>query len=161
MILSFSGEMNNQVVKSLVASMESSLGELGYQRFAIKKINSILIELLQNIINHGLPDDQSAGQWPRFKVMKDEVGLHISTVNAISAEEAKRLENIIVYVNGLTPEQIKTEYQERLVNGEFNAAGGAGLGFLNIKRKTPDRDLAFAFEAVNSTVSNFLITVTV
>jgi hypothetical protein len=150
-LIHFKGLVNSEILRALLKDMDSKLEQRGEPRVLIKKINSILIECLQNLIHHAEDIDNVGGQFlPELKVDKGSEGYHILTANVTEKENVDRLKSYIDNINGLGAEGLREYYQEVLTNGKFNAKGGAGLGFINIARKTKDNKVHYRFDPINS-----------
>jgi hypothetical protein len=57
-------------------------------------------------------------------------------------------------VNGLDAEQLRERYRELLENNELSEKGTAGLGFIDISRKTGQK-MFYKFESVDDLYSHF------
>ncbi len=143
-LYSFKGELNNVVLKTILQSMEDKLGEAGADRFVRKKINSILIECLQNLIFHA-EKTRTPEQQPTVIVGRENSDYKISTINLIKLEKQAVLSNYIDKINRMNEEDLRNFYQEVLTNGKFNPQGGAGLGIINIARKTKGHKVGYEF----------------
>jgi hypothetical protein len=149
-LIHFKGLVNSEILRALLKDMDSKLEQKGEARPLIKKINSILIECLQNLIHHSEESDNGDQYLPELIVNKGSEGYTIITGNLIQAENQHRLKDYIDRINSLGSDGLREYYQEVLTNGKFNAKGGAGLGFINIARKTKDNKVHYKFEPVNS-----------
>jgi len=63
-------------------------------------------------------------------------------------------------VNTLSKPDLDILYKKQLKEGSLSKKGGAGLGFIDIKRKT-GKNLEFHFLPVNKSHSFFLFTTTI
>lgn len=143
-IFNFKGEINNKVLRSILKTMDEKMATIGEQRFVRKKINSILIECLQNLIFHA-EKGMSSGEDPSLEVQKTQGFYQIKTSNLIKEDKAETLGAYIDKINDMDKEELREYYQQVLTNGQFGAQGGAGLGILNIARKTRDHKLQYNF----------------
>jgi hypothetical protein len=147
LLISYSGEVDNAVVKGLVSATEDKLDRLGFKKFVTKKINSVFIEILQNLSNHTPDVAVSVEHLPTVQLAHlGDQNVSISTSNLVSDSRVDDLKHYIQHLNNLNEEQLKELYQQQLTNGEFGEKGGAGLGFLNMIRKTTDKTLHAHFE---------------
>ena len=143
-IYSYQGEMNNDILRSILKVLDDKMEELGEQRFFRKKVNSILIECLQNLMSHA-EKASSDTTMPSLLIKKEENGYEIQTTNLTNEEKASFLKKHLDKINSMGSEELKDFYQEILTNGQFNPEGGAGLGFINIARKTKDNRVKYDF----------------
>lgn len=145
-IFNFKGEINNQVLRSILKTMDEKMAELGEDRFRRRKVNSVLIECLQNLIFHGERLDMNHAE-PALVVKRDEQGNYrIETSNLVRQAKVHTLQHYIDRINDMDSDQLRDYYQEVLTNGKFNPQGGAGLGIINIARKTSDSKISYSFE---------------
>lgn len=147
-LFNFRGEINNQVLRSILSTMEAKMEQLGEERFMRKKINQILIECLQNLIFHA-EKPASPDEAPGLYIARDDGNRYsIHTSNLVTPEKADSLRKYVERINNMNPDELRDYYQEVLTNGKFNPQGGAGLGIINIARvarKSSDEKLTYAF----------------
>jgi hypothetical protein len=139
--------VDNTVVKALVSATESKLDSLGFKKFVTKKINSALIEVLQNLSIHALPTSLSVEYAPTVELSLAGSGtVSIQAQNLVQETRAQSLSTYLEHLNALPEDGLKELYQQKLSNGEFGEKGGAGLGFINIIRKAADKKIRATFE---------------
>jgi len=162
-ILSFRGSVTEDFMASVFLIMESKLeGDPPQQRLR-KKVNNILVECLQNVYHHmdefgseERPDDQRSAI---FLVCRDSDNRYsIITGNHILNTNVDGLKNKIDKVNAMTGEELKEYYREALGNSELSAKGGAGLGMIEMARKSGNR-IEYRFDPVNDRLSFFSLIV--
>lgn len=144
-IYDFSGEMDNSVLNKILVTMDTRMAELGEKVPFRKKINSILIECCQNLMHHASGADTP----PTLRIEKEDAGYVITTGNLVSKAKAEKLSKYIDKINTMDKDELREFYQKVLTNGKISAAGGGGLGILNIARKTIDNQVAYSSEEVN------------
>lgn len=102
-----------------------------------KKLSFFIAESFQNIIRHGLAEDSNQktknGTYgiTRYKKI---VTLHSS--NLISEDEVDLLDNRLIGLNSLSPEELRESYVSVLKDTELSEKGGAGLGLIEMVRKS-------------------------
>ena len=72
-------------------------------------------------------------------VVKNEQGFLIQTGNYIERELALELEERLIKINSLDKEQLRDYYQSVLCNGTVSDKGTAGLGMIDIARKSGNK----------------------
>ena len=162
-ILSFRGDVTEDFMASVFLIMESKLEGDSQQQRIRKKVNNILVECLQNVYHHmdeftkdEEPDDQRSAI---FIVCRDSQNKYsIITGNHILNANVERLKSKIDKVNAMTREELKTYYQEALGSSELSAKGGAGLGMIEMARKSGNR-IEYSFDPVNERMSFFSLVV--
>lgn len=148
-IYRFNGELDNDILKHILSVVDEHLMDMGQKRATRKRINTMLIETLQNQISYGEGSALAYNQWPGLCLRRSEEGFEIEVGNLLSNAKAEKLKAYLEYLNGLSADERKELYHRVLQNGQFNEQGGAGLGFLNLVRKTRDERINFNFDPVN------------
>lgn len=159
-LFDFKGEIDNQVLKHILKSMDDRMEQLGEDRFMRKKINSILIECLQNLIFHAEKATNDS-QNPALRITRDGKRYQITTHNLIKQEKKPQLIGYIDKINAMNEDDLRNYYQEVLTNGKFNPQGGAGLGIINIARKTKEHKLTYQFHPSTEPYMMFEMNITV
>ena len=79
---------------------------------------------------------------------------HITSGNLIEKNKIENLENQLKKVNSLNKEELKLLYREVLENQEISDKGGAGLGLIEMARKS-GQELKYDFKPFNEHFSFF------
>lgn len=159
-LLSYQGDINNDVLKSLMGGLEKKLLELKAKRFVVKKINSVIIEIAQNVIRHSAVADSDAKQI-LLKVSKIAEGTQVESSNLVEPRAVSQLEQYLSRLNAMDKETLRALYREKMENNEISEKGGAGLGFLNVIRKTKDQQLHYQFQEFSQEYRTFTVKVVV
>lgn len=138
----YQGVFTHDNLKSLLTMTEGSVHREDNISFK-KKAVSIMIELLQNICNHGAiikPD--SLGTPGILIVSTTQSGCCISSGNYIENEKVSIIKNKIELVNRLTKSELEDLYAETIVKEHEPHQKGASLGFIDMKLKS-DHNIDF------------------
>lgn len=134
-LLAYHGDFNQGRIDSVIKLTEGVVLEAGSKRRVMKRICSVLIELLQNISIHGarnLEDNSDS-----FLLLSaNEECFRIVTGNLILRSETGHLEGKIDLLNEMSQTELRKLYVETLCNENFSYKGGAGLGFLTVAKKS-------------------------
>ena len=153
----YEGKIDQEVIKSIAVAVEKKMNEeketLRFQRV----IFHTMIELLQNISKYS--DDEIKGKGIII-VGKASEKYYLSSGNVVRNEKIPVLTSLINSVNAMNADEIQNLYETKVSNHEYNDQGGAGLGLIDIVRKSKHK-LQYNFESLNKDISFFLITVTV
>jgi len=122
-----------------------------------KLLFHILIELLQNISKYS--DDEKKGKGIVI-VGKLPEKYNISSGNVVKNSKIDSLKSFIEHINSLDNDELKKLYETKISDQKFNMHGGAGLGMIDIAKRSKQK-LEFNFEPLNNDTSFFLLTVTV
>lgn len=155
--LLYEGEINQKVVKTFASVTEENLRE--EDSSVQRKVFSVLVECLQNICKHSDCEEQikkaNAGNGI-FLVSNNEKELNIVTGNTILREKESFLAKRINFINKLSKDELKKYYKKMLKSSIISNEGGAGLGFIDIVKKTQN-ELSFKFQAIDNKYSYFLL----
>lgn len=137
-MLAFRGTISADLLDSLLHIAELRLKQMPFETRTRKKAFHILVECLQNLFKHSNENEEHLALDAKGMVimLANEEGIKIATGNTLTEASAKRLEMRLNSLEHLNSESIRAEYKEQLVNGKMSSRGGAGLGFLDIARKS-------------------------
>ncbi len=138
-MIAFRGDLSQRLLDALLALAEEKLADLGCRTATRKKAFNILVECIQNIYKHSDPhiDCQVTKVSNGIIIMTaTENGVRIATGNSITRVEACFLKSRLETIVKLDSDDLRKHYKEQLVQGKFSDRGGAGLGFLDIARKS-------------------------
>ncbi|HYG50594.1 MAG TPA: SiaB family protein kinase, partial [Flavobacteriales bacterium] len=147
----FSIDLSNKILALAESNMET-LGEVSGMR---KKVYFIMVESLQNITRHKRTQDKTAFTDSSFFVIQrvsDQY--YVTSGNLIENEHIPGLESKLIKINSLGKDALKEYSKEVLTNGELSDKGGAGLGLIEMARKSGNK-LAYHFKPINNNVSHF------
>ena len=165
-ILSFKGDITLDLLSSVYQIMESRLDTEEENVKLKKKFYHILVECLQNVYHHkealketGDDDDEKNGAM--FMIAKDnETSYRIITGNFILNDKAAELEQKLDKISAMNAEELRAYYLETLNTTELSDKGGAGLGMIDIARKSGHR-LDYHFHKMSDKYSFFSLGVVV
>ena len=133
-ILAFRDDINMETLDGLYSITEWRMEYMDSERSVKKRIFNILVECLQNVVNHAITEVKEYG--PIVALAKENGQFVIITANQIDDENLSRFETKVSAVNSIDQKDIRKIYSEKLSNAEFSAKGGAGLGLLDIYKKS-------------------------
>lgn len=157
--LAYEGEINQQLMKAFTGQVTGRMDRESEDPVLQKKVYHVMIECLQNITKHALEEgeltlrDQEKGL---LMVTRSKKEYHIVTGNYIEQKRIPALNNLLEKVNNLDPDDLDDLHRKKLKQGKISSKGGAGLGFIDIKRKT-GRNLEYHFLPVNKTLAFFTL----
>jgi len=113
--------------------IENALSD--YENKDKKKINYVAVELLQNVIKHNdITCDKKIE--PVFAIHKQDNRIMLFTGNVVNKINLEKLKSKIDKINSLNEDQLHDYYKHVLNNVGYTEKGGAGLGLIDISRKT-------------------------
>ncbi len=161
--LVYEGEITHQITKAFTSLTESNMAKEEESNTVQKKVFHVMVECLQNISKHadeyGTNDYIFSGRGI-FLVAKGEEEYSVTTGNTVENTKIPDLKKLLEQVNSLDKEELTELYKKQIKEGRLSEKGGAGLGFIDIKRKT-GRNLDYHFLPINEETSFFLLTSTI
>jgi hypothetical protein len=125
-----------------------------------KKILHILVESLQNIAQHGYKDSSDTVASLFVIGLDDENRFFVLAGNTVTHKSEEFLREKLDHLNSLNPDELRLLYKHSIQHNDFTAKGGAGLGFIDIMRKSQSK-LQYHFEPVNKGHSFFTFKVNI
>ncbi|MBN2663324.1 MAG: SiaB family protein kinase [Bacteroidales bacterium] len=150
--LYYLGDFSDKSLLALTDIIHNSDEKSGNFGSLKSKTIYLIIEAFQNIIRYSL--NTSVNNF--FMLRKIEHNIFISTANIISDERVIYLKDRIDDLNKMDSNALKNKYKEILVNKKFSEAGGAGLGLVEISRKTKQK-IDYYFEKYHNEDDIFYI----
>ena len=138
----YRGHFSDSITDKLIELSEFNINRSEEVRKLRKKVSFIMVESFQNIIRHGsaASNDLISGDYPdTFLLRNHGKAFYITSVNTIDSNKVAGLKEKLDRVNTLSPEELKELFSQVLVTDEFSEKGGAGLGLIDIIKKTKNK----------------------
>lgn len=147
------GRITKELIELVVEALEQSVTNLEPNRKVRRKITNVFIEVFQNIGFHGEknPDFPNSDMVLIISMPKY---YKIGTTNLIKKADQDKIKGKIDKINNSTAEELREQYRVALSSNEMSAKGTAGLGFIDIARKSGQK-LYCEFEEANAEYSHF------
>ena len=160
--LIYKGEMNHQIMRSFAFMANRKIIEKNLPTSIRKRIFHVMIECLQNITKHSDDFDQKDNKIGNglFIVGQEKNSFYVVTGNIVKNESVKQLEAKLVKINESSPQELKDSFLKQMIEGPLNERGGAGLGLIDIARKS-GRKLFYHFVPFDKDRQYFLLGVTI
>jgi len=140
---------------------EDTMDRKSEERKIKKKVYHVLVETLQNMNKHSDEINKDGVQGVGsglFMIGKKEEKYFVITANKVHSDKRVGLHTAIDEVNNSTPEQLKEMYKKQIKEGSISDKGGAGLGLIDIARKT-GKQLEYQFLQLDDDYYFFLLKV--
>ncbi len=162
LILVYEGEFTQEITKSVLAMAERNMDSMGEESNIKRKVFNVMVECLQNIVKHGEELIVQKEQKPSaiFMIGKQGGAYIITSGNPIKNEEVDKLRSKLEQINGLDRDGLKQLYKDIIKNTDLSEKGGAGLGFVDMARKSGQK-LEFDFHPVDEKYSFFSLKTTI
>jgi hypothetical protein len=158
--LSFRGPITPDLLSSVSEIMERRPDGDPAQKRRVKMFYHLLVECLQNVFHHS---DTSSDETKDAIFMlgngKDN-SYRIITGNNILNSGIEALTAKIEKINAMNAEQLHAYYLDKLNTTEISQKGGAGLGLIEMARKSGNK-IDYDFRKIDDKNSFFTLTVTV
>ena len=145
------GDFNAQKISEITSKSEEYLKKIGASKKIIKSSFNIIIEGLQNIINHGELSTENK-QIAFFNFGEKNNHFIISFSNLIHVNHISNMKTAIEKLNRCDKYEVKEIYIDTLTNGEISKKGGAGLGLITMAMKSKNK-INFRLKPIDSNLS--------
>ncbi len=137
--LVYFGEFSHEITKMFTSMAESDMEKNSEERSVQRRVYHVMVETLQNMNKHSddLKDDARVGGGMFIIGKKNDV-YYVITSNKVKREHKENLETALNTVNNATLEELKDMYKKQIKEGRISEKGGAGLGLIDIARKTEE-----------------------
>lgn len=157
LLLVYRDEIDQGATENLLAIAEVKMQVGGHKKSLKRRLFNILIECLQNIVKHS--DALEVEEYRKsslFILGKKEGTYFVLCGNVIFNEKVPKLKRKIDEVNSLSAKELKEKYGKIIVENELSEKGGAGLGLIEMCRKSGNR-IDYDFKKIDDNVSYFTI----
>ncbi|MBN1131764.1 MAG: SiaB family protein kinase [Bacteroidales bacterium] len=157
-LLMFEGQVTHRIMKTLSNLVEEQLSKSGENEVVRRRVFHVMVESLQNISRHAETLEQEGLSCPgRGLIMIDnrKESCNITTGNVIDHYQMEELTEFLAKINHLDGESLDEMYMKQLGEGHLSSRGGAGLGFIDIRRKTGN-PIEYHFITIDERTSFFI-----
>jgi hypothetical protein len=158
--LVYEGEITQPIIKAFLSLTETKMMQQEEPGAVQRKVFHVMVECLQNVSKYS---DSSIEQnylyagIGVFVVTRSEKEYCITTGNAMETSKIDELKKTLEYINSLDKEALNELYKKQIKEGQLHEKGGAGLGFIDIKRKTGN-NLSYEFKEIDNELTFFILT---
>ena len=152
----FQGNFTSKITDTILTLAETNLNNEETKKQVKKKVYFIMVEGLQNITRHQSKNNyKEISDYPGlFVLQKKKTGYFITTGNLISKTDQNIVQKHIEIINKLGRSELKKYSLKILNHGELSEKGGAGLGLIEIARKSGNK-LLYDFKTISKDFSFF------
>ena len=158
--LVYEGKVTHQITKAFIALAEAQMEEDEEASKVQRTVFHVMVECLQNISRHASEYEAEEALFSGkglFMVSNTREAYCVTTGNAIINDKIEDLRDMLEQINQLRDEELKELYKRQMKEGRISPKGGAGLGFIDIRRKT-GQQLEYHFLPMTEDASFFLLT---
>ena len=160
--LLFEGQITHQVMKALTGLIEEQLDEVEDDQ-VMRRVYHVMVESLQNINRHAESYEHRGHPYPGMGlvlVAKNNERFQVTTGNIVEISHVDEITMFLGRLNNMESDTLDDLYKKQMREGIISPKGGAGLGFIDIKRKTGN-PLDYSFVKIDNETSFFIFTSTV
>lgn len=160
-ILMHKGELNFDLVSVLVSSLEERLTKIEENKIVRKKFYNLATEIIQNLYYHldevqvdGSNISEYEAKAALILISARKRFFSFQTGNYLAKSKITKLKEKLEGINAMDAQELRALYKKVLADNEFSDKGTAGLGFIDIARKSGQKFL-FDFHEINKDTSYF------
>jgi len=136
--LVYEGEISQQIVNVFSKIAEAKMDKNEHE-VTKRRVYHVMVECLQNICKHGDEDEYSEDRAIGKGILlvgNNDSQYMVTTGNLIDNENVESFTSMLDRINSLSPDEIKATYKKALKESVISDKGGAGLGFIDMVKKT-------------------------
>jgi len=155
--LLYNGNFSDEITNKFIELSEYNITNIDSLSKMKKKVSFLMAECFQNIVRHGEALENKVEVAPNegFFLTKNWQDIYyITSGNIIENKKIENVKSQLEKVNSLDKEELKVLYRQVLENQEFTEKGGAGLGLIEMARKSGQK-LQYLFKDYNENFSLF------
>lgn len=160
--LVYEGEVTQEITKTFTSLTEKNMARSEEPNQVQRKVFNVMVECLQNISKHAdtLSDETDDDRRGIVMVSKGDDSYKIITGNVIRNSKIPGLKESLEHINSLDKAGLSSLYKQQIMEAKLSEKGGAGLGLIDIAKKTGSK-LSYQFKELNEDMSFFILTSTI
>jgi hypothetical protein len=156
----YKGKLNHQIMKLFTSMAEDKISRTCKNPSIKRKVFHVLVECLQNITRHSDDFDEDGIGNGIFVIGERNDYYYVITGNVIKSEKVSVLEKNLEKLNMLHKEELSMLHKKQMQEGEVTEKGGAGLGLIDMIRKT-GKKYAYQFLKLDNEFHFFILKVSI
>lgn len=154
----YRGVVTNENSVPLLMLLEKEMENSEFGFVGRKRLFMFVLESLQNVSRHS--DQSEFANMSLVVYSKTQGGYTVTTGNVMPTSNIENLQKRLDEINKLDPNEIRSVYRSMLSSSEFSSKGGAGLGLIEMAKKTGNK-LDYDFVKLDEENSYFILSKTV
>jgi hypothetical protein len=141
---SFSGAISQNLLIDIGEGIESKLKEMSVENKVATNIFGVFTEQMQNVMNYStnkIVFSSGTCEGTGIGVMgfsEDKCKYFVGSANFIDEKSILKIEQKINKINSLSRDELRLYYRELRKSGKYKHEKGAGLGFLEMAKKSTE-----------------------
>ncbi|OJJ13925.1 hypothetical protein BKI52_44980 [marine bacterium AO1-C] len=163
-LFSYRGEITQELMVFFLRIVDKKLINVKENPLIRRRILNIMIESLQNAVKHARDwyvdnDEMEPDNEAVFMLCRRDDKYLLINGNAVKNDVKPFIERKIENINSLSSDKQRKLFRNIIKYGVYGSKGGAGLGFVDMARKSGDL-INFDFEEINEDYSYFTYLIT-
>jgi hypothetical protein len=158
--LVYKGPLTHETMKFFTRMAEEKISKRCNDASVKRKVFHVMVEMIQNITKHSANSDDEGSANGIFVVGERKEYYYVITGNVIRSSIVRDLEDTIEKLNELDKSALNDLHKYQIKTGELSDKGGAGLGLIDIIRKTGEK-YAYQFLRLDQNFHFFVLKTTV
>ncbi len=160
--LVYEGVVTQEITKTFTALTEKNMVKNEESSQVQRKVFYVMVECLQNISKHADPMEGEEEKERRGIVLVShgDTSYNVITGNVIKKEKREGIEATLKHINSLDKEELSALYKQQMIAGRLSEKGGAGLGFLDIAKKSGNK-IDYQFKELSDDYCFFILITTI
>lgn len=153
------GSFTDEVTDQIIRINESTTQDITDSKKLNKRVAFLIAESFQNIVRHKHPETDKpveSGNPEMFWIQNLKNATAIVSANNIPNKQISFITSRLEIVNQLNEDELHELYKEILTNQNISDKGGAGVGFIEMARKSGNK-IRYDFEHINDEHSVFYL----
>ena len=139
-LLAYFGVFSDEIMSMLIDLSEGYMSKIDNFKKLSRKVSYLIVESFQNLVRHGIIEKSNYSEIEYskdfFQITISEDIIGVASANVILHKNVEGLEKKIDHLNSLNVDELRKFKREILEKREFSEKGGAGLGLIEMKRKS-------------------------
>jgi Family of unknown function (DUF6272) len=154
----YRGVVTNENSVPLLMLLEKEMENSEFGFVGRKRLFMFVLESLQNVSRHSGKSEHADMSLVVYS--KTDVGYTVTTGNVLPVSSINELKIKLEEINNLDTKEIRNVYRQMLSTAEFSNKGGAGLGLIEMAKKTGNK-LDYDFVPLDNEFAYFILSKTV
>lgn len=159
LIFAYTGSVSDSITHKIIELTQYNIDSAGNFVRLKNKISFLMAECYQNVARHGkytVESDNLYEHHGAFYVRSIGDTFNIASANTVNRDSIPTIKEKLDKVNSLSSDELRLLQKEVLAKGKLSDRGGAGLGIIEMARRTGQK-ISYEFEALDDNVSLFFI----
>ncbi|NDV01235.1 SiaB family protein kinase [Pseudoroseicyclus tamaricis] len=138
-IFAYSGYVTDDILSGVGGALRREMASQDAARRTIRSVFTVFVEQMQNVIRYSDERLDTGGETLSYGILaisRESDAYVVHSGNVVSAPEVAPLREKLESLRGMDAASLKAAYKMRLRDGETTAGGGAGIGLIEIARRS-------------------------